>query len=723
MRILIDLQGAQSGSRYRGIGRYSAALTKAIIRNRGDHEIFILLNGLWSDTVEQIRCEYSRLIPANHIVVFSAPSPAEDVISENAWLREAAELIREEMINDIAPDILLITSLFEGFMDKSIMSIGRLATRTKVAVVLHDLIPFLDPEPYLFNLTMMRWYYSRIESLRKADLLLANSESSRYEAIDTLGFPTSRTTTIYAAADERFTSVDPSPEEGGTLLERLRIRPNFIMHAGIVEPRKNFEGLVRAFALLPETLRRKHQLVLAVGISPPDSQAALRRIASAAGLAPDALVLLSYVPDSELVALYSLCTIFVFPSFHEGFGLPALEAMCCGAAVIGSNTTGIPEVIGRQDALFDPYSDQSIANLMERVLTDAPFLQSLRGHALQQAKRFSWDRSAELALRAMERTAVSRSRTLAVPDGSALLDGIAAVEAGVSPARSDFRMGEVTEKTTTEFEQLRKEFESQIAELQSNLAHQENDYRRVQRRFMQIEISRRQLLKNLRLREKENQELNENLECRDGKFQDLERNFEKLEGYCRKLEESLVWWEEEIGLVTAERDKATAQSLRWFEAAIPNDGEELHSRRQYPLQTFLYRSRIWSWLAIGLRRRRRILVETAKRARDQRDWAVAARYYRDALDLTPDQPGLWVQLGHALKEAGNIAAAEKAYRISLGLDAQIADTHLQLGHVLKLQGRNAEAAEAYMRSLSLAPGSPDAMNELRALGSSLPSTY
>jgi tetratricopeptide (TPR) repeat protein len=168
--------------------------------------------------------------------------------------------------------------------------------------------------------------------------------------------------------------------------------------------------------------------------------------------------------------------------------------------------------------------------------------------------------------------------------------------------------------------------------------------------------------------------------------------------------------------VVAERAKA-AQNLSWFEAAIPNDGERLRSQRQYPLQTFFYGSRMWTSLAVGLKRRRRILIEAAKQARDRRNWALAARYYRDALDLAADRPGLWVQFGHALKEAGTIEWAEKAYRISLGLDAQIPDTHLHLGHVLKLQGRNAEAIEAYMRCLSLAPGSADAMNELRAFGS------
>ncbi|HJU20163.1 MAG TPA: FkbM family methyltransferase [Stellaceae bacterium] len=340
------------------------------------------------------------------------------------------------------------------------------------------------------------------------------------------------------------------------------------------------------------------------------------------------------------------------------------------------------------------------------------------------------------------------------------------------------RVTEVTQRTTAEFERLREDLESRIGQLQADLvqretdnqkrigqlqadlvqreadnqkhesriaqlqadfvqqktdtqklgdklAQRENDYQRVQQRLIQMEISRRHLLEQLRLEESENQELNSRLICRDNDFQEAEKNAEQLESYCRELEEGLGQREKEIGLITAdrdritvERDRAAAQNLLWFEAAIPNDGKRLRSRQQYPLQTLLYRSRLWSWLAVGLRRRRRILMEAAKRARDQQSWALAARYYRDVLDLVSDRPGLWVQFGHALKEAGNIVAAEKAYRISLGLDAQIADTHLQLGHVLKLQGRNAEAAEAYMHSLSLAPGSPEAIYELRALGSS-----
>ncbi len=172
MRILIDLQGAQTGSRFRGIGRSSLARAKSIIRNRGDHEILLLLNGLFEDTIEPIRADFSAILPADNILVFSVPSPVSALAAENAWRIEAAELIRESMIDALAPDVLLITSLFEGLGDAAVVSIGRVDRATRIAVILHDLIPFLDPETYLGDPVARKWYYSKIESLRRVDLVL-----------------------------------------------------------------------------------------------------------------------------------------------------------------------------------------------------------------------------------------------------------------------------------------------------------------------------------------------------------------------------------------------------------------------------------------------------------------------------------------------------------------------------------------------------------------------
>ncbi len=110
------------------------------------------------------------------------------------------------------------------------------------------------------------------------------------------------------------------------------------------------------------------------------------------------------------------------------------------------------------------------------------------------------------------------------------------------------------------------------------------------------------------------------------------------------------------------------------------------------------------------------LLARADWARDSRDWMSAARYYREALDLQPGNPPVWVQYGHALKESGNLPEAENAYRNSLELDADVADTHLQLGHALKIQGRKIEASIAYLRALALDPALDHASFELKGLG-------
>ena len=407
MRLIIDLQGAQSGSRHRGIGRYSTSLAKAVIRNAANHDVLVLLNGLFEDSVSRLIKDFASILPKERFVVFSAPGPVEGLVNENAWRKEAAELMRERFINELAPDVVLVLSLFEGAIDNAVTSIRKLPTSVKTAVILYDLIPFLDPGKYIPAPPSSTWYYSKIESLKRADLLLTISESSRLEA-DALGFDSRRVVAIHSAADESFSKDRVSPESISEVLSRAGINRKFLMHTSAFEPRKNFDGLVRAFGLLPKNVRKDYQLVLVAAIDLA-GQIALREIAIDAGLTDDELVYAGYVSDQDLIVLYSQCTLFVFPSFHEGFGLPILEAMSCGAAAIGSNATSIPEVIGRGDALFDPHSDKSIADLIERSLTDRIFWESLKAHALIHSKKYSWDRSAKLAIWALEQLAIEAS--------------------------------------------------------------------------------------------------------------------------------------------------------------------------------------------------------------------------------------------------------------------------------------------------------------------------
>lgn len=399
MRIVIDLQGAQSESRFRGIGRYSLSLALAMARNAGDHEIWLVLNSGMPDSIQDIRGAFSGLIPDNRIRIFDVPNG----ISASSWTARASEVVREAFLSTLEPDVVLISSLFEGFWANAVTSIGAIPVRHQTAVILYDLIPLLNKEVYLSTQELQDYYYRKIEWLKNADSLLAISDSSRQEAMTHLGIDRDKIVNISAAIGDQFVPDEVDLAKRSTTLDRLGITSPFILYApGGFDPRKNFERLLEAYSALPNELKDKHQLVIASKLHPLQREELLV-LAEKYGVKDTQLVLTGYVSDGDLISLYSLTQLFVFPSTHEGFGLPVLEAMACGAAVIGSNCSSVPEVIGFSEALFDPFSSQAITAKILEALEDEAFRVRLIANAAEQSTKFSWNESAKKAIGALER--------------------------------------------------------------------------------------------------------------------------------------------------------------------------------------------------------------------------------------------------------------------------------------------------------------------------------
>jgi glycosyltransferase involved in cell wall biosynthesis len=400
MRILIDMQGAQSESRFRGIGRYSLALALGIARNAQDHEVWLALNGALQPSIMDLRHAFNGLVPAERIHVFDIPCPVAEIDAANVPRCRAAELLREQFIAQLAPDAVLVTSLFEGYIDDAVVSVGRFAPAARTAVVLYDLIPFLNPDAYLGTPEQRQHYAGKIASLRAAGLLLAISDYTRQEAIDALELDPQRVVAISTAVDANFHPAPTGPTLAALHARCAITRPAILYAPGGFDARKNIDGLIAAYGLLPAALRASHQLVIASKLGEHE-RGIMNEHAVRHGLAHGELVLTGYVSDAELVDLYRSAALFVFPSKHEGFGLPALEAMACGALVIGADNTSIPEVIGCTEALFDAGSPASIAAKITEVLGDLAMQERLRIHGRQQAARFSWDASAQKALQAL----------------------------------------------------------------------------------------------------------------------------------------------------------------------------------------------------------------------------------------------------------------------------------------------------------------------------------
>jgi glycosyltransferase involved in cell wall biosynthesis len=410
MRIVIDMQGAQTESRFRGIGRYSLSFAQAIVRNRGEHEIFLALSGLFPETIESIRTAFDGLLPQENIRVWSAPGPVSEVDTENNARRKVAELIREAFLASLQPDVIHVSSLFEGYGDDAVTSIGRFDRSTPVSVSLYDLIPLLNSDHYLENNpSYAKYYWCKVDHLKQASVLLSISEYSRYEGLVHLGVQDSRIVNVSTAIEANFRPLQINDDTTAELRSKFGLVRPWVMYTGGADERKNLPRLIQAYSALPAPLRAGHQLLLAGKISQGDL-ARLQYLAKSTGLKQDELCFIGYVTDKELIQLYNLCKLFIFPSWHEGFGLPALEAMACGAPVIGANTSSLPEVINLEVALFDPLDVNSIATKMSQALKDEAFRSTLREHGLQQAKQFSWDETARRAISAWESLQKSKSQ-------------------------------------------------------------------------------------------------------------------------------------------------------------------------------------------------------------------------------------------------------------------------------------------------------------------------
>lgn len=231
-------------------------------------------------------------------------------------------------------------------------------------------------------------------SVERATLIAADSEATRQDLISLMGVPPEKVEVVYAGVDACFAPVsDPG------LLSQVRARYKldgpFILNVGTLEPRKNLEGLVRAYAVLREEHKVPHRLVLAGGKG--WLYQGLFDMVSDLGLS-SAVSFAGYVAEEELPALMSLADVFVYPSFYEGFGLPPLEAMACGTPVVASTAPCLPEVLGEAALLVDPHDHDALAHAILRVLEDSELRQALLAKGRARAAQYTWAAAAERAL-------------------------------------------------------------------------------------------------------------------------------------------------------------------------------------------------------------------------------------------------------------------------------------------------------------------------------------
>jgi glycosyltransferase involved in cell wall biosynthesis len=273
--------------------------------------------------------------------------------------------------------------------------VGGWARGHKRVASLYDATAFLYPETHAVLTRLHDVLYVRA-ALPHVDAVITSSTASRQDLIRFMHIPESKIHVVPLAADLRFRPV--ARESASEVAARYGLHEPFILYFGALEPRKNIPALLQAFA----ELRIKFPgLTLALGGGARWKYAEIPRTITRLNLT-SAVQFTGYVADADLPALYSAASVFCYPSLYEGFGLPVLEALACGAPVVAANVSSLPEVAGEAAVLVEPNAEGISAGIRS-ILRNADLAADLRQRGPVHAAKYSWARTATLTLDVYDR--------------------------------------------------------------------------------------------------------------------------------------------------------------------------------------------------------------------------------------------------------------------------------------------------------------------------------
>lgn len=358
------------GFGWHGLGRYTRELTAALLRRHPE-----LIGG--------IHCDAERQVPRT-----MADFCGHGLVQQHNQ-RGSVTQYRDPAVYHLMSPLWPVTPA-DRVLPRGFRGRGH-----KLIVTLHDLIPLRYPSHYLYDPAYDHWFRSRLRLIEEADWVIAVSEATRQDAFRFLKLKEDKVRVVYEGVGEQFRPADkPMTELRGELRSRIPglMDRYIIFAAGTAQHRKNIPGAIEGFAAIPADFRAGTQLVI-TGFFEPAQRRGFEDLAASCGVGGRVL-LPGFVDDDLLLRLYQGCSLCIFPSLHEGFGLPVLEAMRSGAPVATSDGSSLKELVEMPEARFDPERPSDIARVITQLLSNGTLLGRVKEYGQRRANEFTWDRAA-----------------------------------------------------------------------------------------------------------------------------------------------------------------------------------------------------------------------------------------------------------------------------------------------------------------------------------------
>lgn len=378
MKIGIDIRCLASGKRT-GVEEYTLQLLENIFLRDRENTYILFLN-IYKST--EVDLNWVKQYPNVSVKRFRIPNK---LLNFCLWYFRWPKIDR--MLGGV--DVFFMPN----------MNFIAVSSRVKLFVTAHDLS--FERYPEMFSWKQRLWHaLVNFRTLcRRANHVFAVSESTKTDVVMMYGIPEKKVSAMLSGVSSKFTMMNRNSPELVSVKEKYGLPYRFILYLGTIEPRKNILAIIRAYNQLQATGDedlQKYALVIAGGCGWKCDEI-LREVEQSPFRAQ--IIVTDFVADEDKAALYNLASLFVYPSFFEGFGLPPAEAMRCGVPVIVSCTSSFPEVVGNAGIMIDPYQPDDLFQAMREVLLYKDLHDRLSKRGLERSKELNWQKAAQDSMR------------------------------------------------------------------------------------------------------------------------------------------------------------------------------------------------------------------------------------------------------------------------------------------------------------------------------------